>query len=126
MARRGRKRQLEMETEYWRLLASGVGTVSASTSPRVGSGQNSQTARGQIPGSSDSARPPQLRRRWQHGWRRSGGGLTWMRTISRSTSRVHSGVIVDQWDALVDELAATPDVVDRLLVEHVPDELERC
>jgi IS30 family transposase len=29
MARRGRKRQLEVEAEYWRLLASGVGTVAA-------------------------------------------------------------------------------------------------
>ena len=29
MARRGRKRQLELETEYWRLLASGIGTVAA-------------------------------------------------------------------------------------------------
>jgi hypothetical protein len=29
-------------------------------------------------------------------------------------------VIVDQWDALVAELATTPDVVDRLLAEHVP------
>jgi IS30 family transposase len=26
---RGRKRRLELETEYWRLLASGVGTVAA-------------------------------------------------------------------------------------------------
>jgi IS30 family transposase len=29
MARRGRKRRLEMESEYWRLLRSGVGTVKA-------------------------------------------------------------------------------------------------
>ncbi len=29
MARRGRKRRLEMESEYWRLLLSGVGTVEA-------------------------------------------------------------------------------------------------
>ncbi len=29
MGRRGRKRQLDLETEYWRLLASGVGTVVA-------------------------------------------------------------------------------------------------
>ncbi|HVI18851.1 MAG TPA: helix-turn-helix domain-containing protein [Gaiellales bacterium] len=29
MGRRGRKRQLDLETEYWRLLASGVGTVAA-------------------------------------------------------------------------------------------------
>jgi hypothetical protein len=42
------------------------------------------------------------------------------------TARVHSGVIVDQWDALVAELATTPDVVDRLLAEHVPDDSRRC
>ena len=42
------------------------------------------------------------------------------------TTRVHSGVIVDQWDALVAELATTPDVVDRLLAEHVPDDSRRC
>ncbi len=29
MARRGRKRRLELEAEYWRLLAAGVGTVEA-------------------------------------------------------------------------------------------------
>ncbi len=29
MGRRGRKRQLELETDYWRLLLSGVGTVAA-------------------------------------------------------------------------------------------------
>lgn len=29
MARRGRKRRLEMESEYWRLVLSGVGTVEA-------------------------------------------------------------------------------------------------
>ncbi len=29
MGRRGRKRQLDLKTEYWRLLASGVGTVAA-------------------------------------------------------------------------------------------------
>ncbi|MFF2469520.1 IS30 family transposase [Streptomyces mirabilis] len=29
MARRGRKRRLELEAEYWRLLAAGVGTVDA-------------------------------------------------------------------------------------------------
>lgn len=29
MARRGRKRRLELEAEYWRLLASGVGSVEA-------------------------------------------------------------------------------------------------
>jgi len=29
MGRRGRKRQLDVETRYWRLLASGVGTVEA-------------------------------------------------------------------------------------------------
>jgi hypothetical protein len=29
MARRGGKRRLEIETEYWRLLQSGVGTVEA-------------------------------------------------------------------------------------------------
>jgi hypothetical protein len=29
MARRGRKRQLEVEARYWRLLATGVGTVEA-------------------------------------------------------------------------------------------------
>jgi hypothetical protein len=27
MARRGKKRQLDVETRYWRLLAAGVGTV---------------------------------------------------------------------------------------------------
>ena len=48
------------------------------------------------------------------------------RTLPRQTSRVHSGVIVDQWDALVAELATTPDVVDRLLAEHVPDDSRRC
>lgn len=30
MGRRGRKRQLDVETEYWRLLKSSVGTVAAS------------------------------------------------------------------------------------------------
>ena len=35
-------------------------------------------------------------------------------------------MIVDQWDALVAELATTPDVVDRLLAEHVPDDSRRC
>ncbi|MEU1449826.1 helix-turn-helix domain-containing protein [Streptomyces mirabilis] len=29
MARRGRKRRLELEVEYWRLLAAGVGSVEA-------------------------------------------------------------------------------------------------
>ena len=29
MGRRGRKRQLDLETEYWKLLQSGVGTVAA-------------------------------------------------------------------------------------------------
>ena len=29
MARRGRKRRLELESEYWRLLLSGVGTFEA-------------------------------------------------------------------------------------------------
>lgn len=29
MVRRGRKRRLEMESEYWRLVLSGVGTVEA-------------------------------------------------------------------------------------------------
>ncbi|MHB9856542.1 helix-turn-helix domain-containing protein [Streptomyces krungchingensis] len=29
MARRGRKRRLELEAEYWRLLAAGVGSVGA-------------------------------------------------------------------------------------------------
>src|SRR3954449_13150459 len=29
VGRRGRKRQLDLETEYWKLLASGVGTVAA-------------------------------------------------------------------------------------------------
>ena len=29
MARRGPKRRLEVETEYWRLIMSGVGTVEA-------------------------------------------------------------------------------------------------
>jgi IS30 family transposase len=29
MARRGRKRRLEMESEYWRLVLSGVGAVEA-------------------------------------------------------------------------------------------------
>ncbi|MCX5188848.1 hypothetical protein [Streptomyces sp. NBC_00268] len=29
MARRGRKRRLELEAEYWRLLAAGVGSVEA-------------------------------------------------------------------------------------------------
>ena len=29
MARRGRKRQLEVEAEYWRLVTTGVGTVAA-------------------------------------------------------------------------------------------------
>jgi transposase, IS30 family len=36
MARRGRKRQLELETEYWRLLASGVGTVEACKALGIG------------------------------------------------------------------------------------------
>lgn len=30
MGRRGRKRQLDLESEYWKLLQSGVGTVAAS------------------------------------------------------------------------------------------------
>ena len=38
MARRGRKRQLELETEYWRLLASGVGTVEVAVSTGTGPG----------------------------------------------------------------------------------------
>src|SRR6185312_9282895 len=29
LGRRGRKRQLDLESEYWRLLQSGVGTVAA-------------------------------------------------------------------------------------------------
>lgn len=29
MGRRGRKRQLDVETEYWQLLKTGVGTVAA-------------------------------------------------------------------------------------------------
>jgi hypothetical protein len=29
MARRGRKRQLEVEARYWQLVQSGVGTVEA-------------------------------------------------------------------------------------------------
>jgi hypothetical protein len=29
MARRGKKRQLEVEARYWQLLAEGVGTVEA-------------------------------------------------------------------------------------------------
>jgi len=29
MGRRGRKRQLDVESRYWQLLASGVGTVEA-------------------------------------------------------------------------------------------------
>ena len=29
MGRRGRKRQLEVESEYWQLLKAGVGTVAA-------------------------------------------------------------------------------------------------
>ncbi|MGW2896883.1 hypothetical protein ACWDAO_20295 [Streptomyces sp. NPDC001212] len=29
MARRGRRRRLELEAAYWRLLAAGVGTVEA-------------------------------------------------------------------------------------------------
>ena len=29
MSRRGRKRQLDLESEYWRLLATGIGTVEA-------------------------------------------------------------------------------------------------
>lgn len=36
MARRGRKRQLELETEYWRLLAWGVGTVEACKAVGIG------------------------------------------------------------------------------------------
>ena len=36
MARRGRKRQLELETEYWRLLASGIGTVEACRAVGIG------------------------------------------------------------------------------------------
>src|SRR5215207_7013794 len=55
-----------------------------------------------------------------------GEGLTGARTLPRLASCVHSGVIVDQWDALVAELATTPDVVDRLLAEHVPDDSRRC
>ena len=29
MGRRGRKRQLDLETEYWKLLQSGLGSVAA-------------------------------------------------------------------------------------------------
>ena len=36
MARRGRKRQLELETEYWRLRASGIGTVAACDAVGIG------------------------------------------------------------------------------------------
>src|SRR3954454_13279775 len=59
-------------------------------------------------------------------WTGKGENSTGARTLPRLASRVHSGVIVDQWDALVAELATTPDVVDRLLAEHVPDDSRRC
>ena len=36
MGRRGRKRQLDLETEYWKLLQSGVGTVAACTLLGIG------------------------------------------------------------------------------------------
>jgi transposase, IS30 family len=36
MSRRGRKRQLEIESEYWRLLACGVGTVDACRTVGIG------------------------------------------------------------------------------------------
>ena len=36
MARRGRKRQLELESEYWRLLGSGIGTVAACQAVGIG------------------------------------------------------------------------------------------
>jgi transposase, IS30 family len=36
MARRGRKQRLEIEAEYWRLLAAGVSTVEACKQLRIG------------------------------------------------------------------------------------------
>jgi hypothetical protein len=36
MARRGRKRQLDVETQYWQLLLSGVGTVEACRQVGIG------------------------------------------------------------------------------------------
>lgn len=36
MARRGPKRRLEQESEYWRLLLSGVGTVEACQAVGIG------------------------------------------------------------------------------------------
>jgi transposase, IS30 family len=36
MALRGRKRQLELESEYWRLLGSGIGTVAACQAVGIG------------------------------------------------------------------------------------------
>lgn len=36
MGRRGRKRQLDVETEYWRLLATGIGTVEACKAVGIG------------------------------------------------------------------------------------------
>jgi hypothetical protein len=45
MARRGRKRRLELEAEYWRLLAAGVGTVDACK--QLGIGRRLGTRAGQ-------------------------------------------------------------------------------
>jgi IS30 family transposase len=36
MARRGRKRRLELESEYWRLLLLGVGMVEACRTVGIG------------------------------------------------------------------------------------------
>lgn len=36
MARRGRKRQLDLETQYWALLVNGVGTVEACRTLGIG------------------------------------------------------------------------------------------
>ena len=38
MARRGRKRRLDVESEYWRLALSGVGTVEAGMQVGVAAG----------------------------------------------------------------------------------------
>src|SRR4051812_26143937 len=51
MGRRGRKRQLDLETEYWRLLKEGVGTVAACQAVGIGrkTGYRWRTEHGGVP-----------------------------------------------------------------------------
>jgi hypothetical protein len=53
MARRGRKRRLDVESEYWRLLLSGVGTVEACRRVGIGS-KHPVRVRGGLSGCADT------------------------------------------------------------------------